>query len=362
MENDPKLLLSALKANPASPLILTPPLLKLAGDHGLLCLLHNAFAKGRLPPLADSEPLAQLQAAAAELEIATRLQLRAAAELAAALQQTGVNAVFAKGAALAVTVYERAGERVFADMDLLILPEDLLRAHACLTGLGYAIPSRFLGNPIEVSYVRERLPGFKICIDLHWRFTRDDGLEAAVRIPMHDLLARSRLVQNLPVTCDEDAVLLAAANLSRKSAEPLALLVDFERLLRRPLDWVGITAHAREWGLRTSLWLGLELARLHLDAPAPAQVLAELAPQPWRAKWLLSMLAGERLWLIGKQRLWSYRLLFKLLCIDNLGDVSIVVAALRKGIVRKLGGGSSLSDQLAPAADIAPADGNEIRR
>jgi hypothetical protein len=244
--------------------------------------------------------------------------------------------VFAKGVALALTVYDRPGVRTFTDLDVLILPSSLDEAHAALCHLGFA-PAGDMTNPIELSYVREKLPGFKVCVDLHWDFTSSDGLQAAVRVPVADIIRRKRIVGYVPVPADEDQLLLAAANFPRKSGEPLMLVVDFARLVRRPLDWAGVGERAAQSGLRTPLWLGLLLAEKLLAAPVPIVVRDTLRPPRWRARWLEESLSGERLWLSGKQSKWRYRILFKLLCLDSWWHVLKTCVALPKGLVRKLG-------------------------
>jgi hypothetical protein len=273
---------------------------------------------------------------AEDLEVAARLQLATAKEVAAEFAEREIEAVFAKGVALALTVYDRPGIRTFSDLDVLILPSSLSEAHAALCHLGFE-PAGDMANPMELSYVREKLPGFKVCVDLHWDFTGSDGFQAAVRVPIADILRRRRIVGYVPVPTDEDQLLLAAANLARKSAEPLMLVVDFARLVRRPVDWADVGERATQSGLRTPLWLGLVLAEKHLAAPVPAVVRDTLRPPQWRARWLEESLSGERLWLLDKQKQWRYRYLFKLLCLDSWWHVLKTCVALPKGVLRKLG-------------------------
>jgi len=328
---DGALLLSVLRGD--IPSGLSPaqldPLLNLAAAHGLVGMVNEALAR-------RGAAFPQWEAFANDLEVMARLQLQAAAEIAAALNEHKVEAVFAKGVALSLSVYSRPGVRTFADLDVLVVPESLPSAHAALCELGYAAKTGGPPNPCEVSYVREKLPGFRICVDLHWAFTGDCGLQAAVRVPVADILKRRRIVTGIPIPTDEDALLLAAANLARKSAEPLMLIVDFARLVTRPLDWGSVGECAVRWGLRTPLWLGITLAERLLGAGAPAVVRDTLAPPQWRARRLEGLLAGEKLWLSDKHRLWRYRILFKLLCLDSWWDVLRTGAALPKGVLRKL--------------------------
>jgi hypothetical protein len=338
------LLLAVLRGDPPSDLTEEDmePLFDLAGDHGLIGMVHEALTT-------HGKCFTEWKDFAVDLEIKTGVQLKAAAEIATALRERGVDALFVKGVALVLTVYGRGGVRDFSDMDVLISPERLRDAHEALVALGFALEEKE-PNPIEVSYVREKLPGHPVCVDLHCAFTAADGFQAPVNIPLPELFARARTVEGVPVPSYEDSLLLAAANLARKSAEPFMLVVDFARLTDRRPEWGSVTSRARAWGLRTPLWLGLSLAQRCLGAPVPESVLAELKPPPWRARRLERLLDGDRLWLSDKQQQWRYRVLFKLLCLDDNKQILRALLALPKGALRKRGVGRYPARELQTAA------------
>ena len=320
------------------------PLLDLAGDHGLIAVVYDALKSERIFSTQRHEDTKAQRTAedwketAADLELNSAVQVKAAAELSAGFVAAGVEAVFAKGLALALTVYERPGLRAFVDMDVLIEPESLKGADAVLRKLGFGLDSKSLRNPIECSYSRERLPGFPVQIDLHWGFTGDDGLQAPVRVSIEEILSRAVTVKGIRVPALEDTMILAAANLPRKAAQPLMLVVDFAKLLScGELDWNAVYERAEKARVRTALWLGLKLAAMHLNAPVDAEFLKRVEPSEARAKWLLKALEGEQLWSVEKHRKWRYSMLFKLKCLDSAADERRAVAALPKGIIRKLG-------------------------
>jgi hypothetical protein len=305
------------------------PLFDLAAAHGLITHVNEALqARGLSFP--------RWQEAADSLELNTRVQLQAAGEVCGALRRQGVQCLLFKGGALALTVYARAGVRTFTDLDILILPEALRPAHQVLTELGFTFRESTLGNPTEVSYVREKLPGFPTEIDLHWAYPGDDSMQAPLRVPVAELFGRATVVQECPVPCLEDCLLLAAVNLYRKSAEPLMLVVDFARLAEKALKWEEIPDQARRWHVRTALWLALDLATTLLKANVPPAVMAQLQPPRWQARRLRAELSGPRLWRSDKQREWHYRVCFKALCLDSCCDRLRVAAALPRGICRKL--------------------------
>ncbi len=305
-----------------------------AAAHGLLGLVHEALERREII-------LPRWKAYAEQAELAAKVQLQAASEIAAALKAEKINAVFAKGVAWALTIYPRH-VRPMNDLDLLILPQDLRATHRILCGLGYSADNS-LSNPIELSYIRERLPGFRISVDLHWDFTGEDGLQAGVRMPLKDIFTRSRREREISIPSNEDALLLAAANLARKCGEPLVLIVDFARLLQRPLDWKALAERATAWGLKTPLWLGAIMAQKLMGTSTPLDWQQRLSPPGWRARKLTKMLDGDALWLPDKQQRLSYRAGFKLLCLDSWGGVCAVALGAPKGVLRKMGLSANLA-------------------
>lgn len=314
------------------------PLFPVAVAHGLAGLIADELGEERAKyPIWVSF--------AAELQLSAKFQIQAAREIAAAFQARGIRSLFVKGLSLALTIY-RPGVRPFHDVDVIILPEDLPRAHETLKELGFSIVEASRGHPFELSYVRETLPGFRVCIDLHWDFTADDSLQGSVKIPIAELIDRARTVEGIPIPALEDALLLAAANLARKSVEPLMLLVDFKRLIALKPDWGVAVERARAWHMKTPLWLGLLKSRELFHADVPDAVLEQTAPPPFRAREIQESLAGKKLWISDKQQQWQYRIRFKWLCLDSFGDRATVLLGLPKGLLRKVGLTRCLSDSL----------------
>lgn len=311
-------------------------LYELAATHGLIGLVHETLEqRGILLP--------RWQAFAEQTELIAKVQLQAAIEISAALCAQNIDAVFAKGVALSLSVYPRA-LRPFNDLDLLIVPQNLRATHRVLSGLGYSADNS-LRNPFELDYKRERLPGFRICVDLHWDFTGEDGMQAGARLPMSEIISRSGRVRDIPIPSHEDALLLAAANFARKCGEPLMLVVDFAKLLALPLDWNALVGRATRWGLKTPLWAGIFLASQMFGATAPTDVMERLQPPLWRRKRLLKLLRTEALWHLDKQKLLRYRVGFKLLCLDSWGRVGVTLASSPKSLLRKMG----ITENLAAA-------------
>src|SRR5882724_8319679 len=88
------------------------PLLELAGEHGLIALVHDALQKN------GAEIPDEWNEIAAELALNSSVHIKAAADLSAAFEAAKVDAGFAKGLALALTVYEKPAWRPFVDIDV----------------------------------------------------------------------------------------------------------------------------------------------------------------------------------------------------------------------------------------------------
>jgi hypothetical protein len=307
-------------------------------EHGLAGLLDDALRKET--PAADpalSELASRVRAEAIAQEASVRGNLRAAAEVAGALENQGVAAVFVKGVALALSAYERPALRAFGDLDLLVHPDSLPAARAALASLGFVPDSEGPSSSMEAAFVRAGPGVLPVAVDLHWAFVEDDGPQAAVRIPVRDILARRRIVESVPVPTVEDSLLLAAANLVRSRVDRMVLIVDFCKLAAAQPDWDRVLERAASWRLKTALWLGLSRAERLIGAGIPPALRAAIAPSSWRRRWIDGLLAGSALWSRRKirHRFVAYGLPF--LCLDSWGDFARTLSAGRGRALVKLG-------------------------
>ncbi len=300
---------------PLAPLL--PP--HLAPPHGLAPLL-----RAELGPLAPPD----LIAAAAIDEARSLQQLAAARELAPAL---GSNALFVKGIAMALTIYP-PGLRPAGDLDLLTTRDLLPRVCNALTAAGFSRDDVAAdASPMEIPYFRDAPSGVTLMIDLHYAFTGDQGLQAALSIPIDAILARRQIVDGVPIPSDEDSLLLAAVNLVRSCVDRLVLVVDVARLAARPLDWNSVFSRAKAWRIATPLWVSLMLAHDLFDTPVD---LDPIAPRPWKARAIRSLFSREELLRTDRERDPRYRFLFKALSLDSWGDLLRSVAAIPRRLGR----------------------------
>jgi hypothetical protein len=175
-----------------------------------------------------------------------------------------------------------------------------------------------------------------VAVDLHWDFVERDGPQGSVEFPLEDIVARSRLAGGLRVPATEDSLLLGAANLVRSRVDRMVLLVDFTRLAAAGPDWAAVRDRAAAWRLRTSLWLGLALAREHLGAAVPAGVLDALSPTRWKSGVLRGMLTGSALWARRKVRARAVAYGLPFLCADSPRDVARAVLGSRGRLWKRL--------------------------
>jgi hypothetical protein len=93
-------------------------------------------------------------------------------EIIEALEEEGVRVLVLRGPALAFSLYEDPAMRPSCDLDLLVLPEQVVQARTILESLGY----RCLAKRFETArdffreecFIHHENPGNKFPVDLHW--------------------------------------------------------------------------------------------------------------------------------------------------------------------------------------------------
>lgn len=298
-----------------------------AGEHGLHGLLHAAVARrADLPPaLKDLEP--RLKALTMAQEAVVRVRLQVAREVAAVFARLALPAVFVKGAAVVVLGYESPGLRPFSDLDLLVGAGAVGRAARALESLGFREDVTVAPSSMERRFLRSGGASPDVAVDLHWDFVERDGPQAAVQVPVSEVLGRVAEAGGIPVPSTEDCFLLAAANLVRSRLDRLVLLADFDRMARLRPSWEAIRERAGRWRLRTALWIALDRAATFIGAQVSARVLAEFEPPSWQRAALRRLLGGSMLWRRRKfkQQVWSKA--FPLACADSWRDAGFSLRA-----------------------------------
>jgi hypothetical protein len=214
-----------------------------------------------------------------------------AAELVAVLEglrRSGVAALAVKGPVSAVLCYGDIGLRTYSDLDVLVAPDDVGAATACLEARGYAAPfalspgwrACLLRSDSEMLF---RHPDGRRLVDLHWSlmprgysFTpgRDGPFarERTVRIGSSDV----------PTLDVEATLLFLLLHGAKHDWRSLGWLCDVAELVRRrtELDWDAVVAWSARPGPRRLIDVGLALAHDLLDAAVPAPALARGRADP----------------------------------------------------------------------------------
>ncbi|GIK40841.1 MAG: hypothetical protein BroJett011_46740 [Chloroflexota bacterium] len=109
---------------------------------------------------------------------ANEVRLRVLAEILAAYQAAGIQALVLKGAALACLVYPEPGLRPMRDLDLLVKKSEVRRAHALLAELGFVVPrppDQRLPSKHLAAATRQT-DGFLISVEVHHNLFSDAQL------------------------------------------------------------------------------------------------------------------------------------------------------------------------------------------
>jgi Uncharacterised nucleotidyltransferase len=308
-------------------------MLHLADHHRVVPQVYSVLAA--LPHLVPAQPLHALRW---RYQDNARKALWFTAELQrilSHLESAGIQALPFKGPVLAKTLYGDVARRQFSDLDILILPEDVLKAKAALRALGYAC-SPELRQQEEPAYIASgcgyvfHSPAGRNLLDLQWRIvprfysidfdvagfleraseisletqemehgrprpsrcvtsamrSREAALEHSPRrepwveseIPSSPSGAKDPLRLDLGcgmrTLCVEDLLLVLCVHAAKHVWVQLSWLCDIAQLIRsQQLDWNTIQDEAKHLGIERIVTLNLLLAHRLLGAPPQIQTI-----------------------------------------------------------------------------------------
>ncbi|MDF1587172.1 nucleotidyltransferase family protein [Marinimicrococcus flavescens] len=274
-------------------------MITLAGDHLVLPamaarLLEPDLARSLPPDIAGLAEAVVLLAA--ERDRAARAQLE---ELVAALNAAGIVPLLLKGAAyMAEGLHEASAPRLASDLDLLIGPDRIDEAAACLRRIGYGAlePGDGAGHHHLPALLRDGAP---LAVELHRapvaarcrRLLGTAGLRRDARAVRTG--SGSRFLVPSPTHLALHSIVHAQlphglywrGEIFLRDALDLLLL---ERRFGQAIDWAAIGRRMRRHGMGGALWFHAATAHALLGGPTP----------PVRPTWL-----GRR-----ARRLWRRRL------------------------------------------------------
>lgn len=202
-----------------------------------------------------------------------------AADLVVALETltaVGVRALACKGLALAAQAHGDYLVRGAGDIDLLVPPSDLERAHGALSeagwtpGLGYPVPgSSWAWRHLARTGNELTLSGPHSDIDLHWHLAPTRGT-----FPDFDTLwaRRTGVVvasHSVPTLSRYDALAHSAGHAAKDEWRWLRSLIDVHALMSDPDTWLGADRPLRKDQLLT---IGLAAREFGTPTVAPAVV------------------------------------------------------------------------------------------
>jgi hypothetical protein len=201
-----------------------------------------------------------------------------------ALDAAGVRAATFKGPAMAVSVFGNLGMRGFADLDILIPPEQFPAARDVLTSLGYEAtlrlnkPQEVLLQKLEYATTFRPVGGGKWEIELHWALAPRCFGVPLERGPLWDHLETISL-PGAPAVLTfgrEDLLLYLCVHGAHHCWGGLELVCGVAELLRSsPFpNWRYVRDRAAALGIVRMVSLGVLLATELLGASAPDDVTA----------------------------------------------------------------------------------------
>jgi hypothetical protein len=190
------------------------------------------------------------------------------------LESVGIKALPHKGPILAQALYGEVTRRQFGDLDILILPTDVLKAKAALHDLGYKaaielaprIAAAYVKTGYEYSFSAAR--GSNL-LELQWRIL---PRFYSIDFDVADFFARSDEIvvggRRAPTLRGEDLLLVLCVHAAKHVWVQLSWLCDIAQLVKtRLLDWNAIQSEARRLGIERIVSLNLLLAQKLLGSP-----------------------------------------------------------------------------------------------
>lgn len=222
-----------------------------------------------------------------------QVQLRSLADLAElvpVLDGLGVPWALVKGPVLAEVVYDRSLPRSYLDLDVLVHRTTFPEVLGALEAAGAWVRDR--NWTLVRSGVRGELTmglPHGSALDLHWHLFNEPRVRRAFRVPIEELLARTRHVQvagvRTPTLDPADTVMHIAAHACLAGGNRLVWFKDLQQLAQHDApDWDAVVRRSRAYGLSLLVATMLQRSRRLFDAEVPPDVLQALAPGVgWRA-------------------------------------------------------------------------------
>jgi hypothetical protein len=239
---------------------------EIARVHAVTPLVHGALA--RLPdPLVPGDVLTRLQTSAERNGIRNLEQSAELLRLLGRLDQAGIEAVPYKGPVLAAEVYGDVALREFVDLDILVNPQQAMKAVRLLEDDGYrphhALTPRQERFLLRTGHDRKLIRDDRFVVEIQWALADSTHVLPRDLAPM---FRRARLVplggSSVRTLSPEDMFLVLCVHASLHFWERLAWVCDVAEAIRRwpDLDASVLARRARAAGAMRMVLLGLEMS------------------------------------------------------------------------------------------------------
>lgn len=247
-------------------------------------LLEMAQRHGLMSLLADRVDDPMVRAINARESARRRVLRRHLSQILSELHEAGVRAVVLKGPAVA-SRYRNPGHRPYSDIDILVPDNQVEEALERLSRYPHTerVPAKRPKADKRDVLMRDE-SGVVFNCDLHWdlfsytqlRRSADGATTQAWDRAVH--LPDSGLgpCWELP---DEFRIAFLASHAVLDHRFRLILFRDFFELTTKPIDWETLASVAERFGLCSTTYLALWMAREMLGAPVDADFLASIRPR-----------------------------------------------------------------------------------
>jgi len=207
-----------------------------------------------------------------------------AAKIISCFQQAGIATILLKGSGLILTIYEDAGLRPMADIDVLVRRADASSSICLLESLGWISKYKDPFALIPFENADEFTDHSNQKLDLHWRVlwegnqksTDEDFWDASIPAQIGEVETRT-------LSASDHLLHVCVHGAKWNDTSPIRWVIDAMKILTSEsfeVDWIRVLRQSRERRLSLPMRDTLTYLVDTLAAPVPPAVLRELHNEP----------------------------------------------------------------------------------
>lgn len=203
-------------------------------------------------------------------------------EIIEAFKVRGIRALVLRGPGLAWSVYPNPALRPFDDLDLMVLPEQMIQAQAVLEKLGYKCLNKTFNLSRDFyraeNFIHRKNPAQNLLVDLHWENWELHPFFRKNEHGIEELFQRAVSVEFSTLTFETlhpvDSLIQAAIHLAVIHNQDMRLIWIYDiallsRQLRVPHDWEALKERSVAWLGRLAVENSLKMAQLWAGLKLP---------------------------------------------------------------------------------------------